>query len=633
MIILKTVNFVQALTNVETVQRFKKKCKSCKKTGHFAKRCPKQKSVNQVQKGHTTSQSSNNDKEDDEFFIGSVSAEVEVDDTPIINDDSNCYSPDDDDVTATVMSIDGDDHSVNFSEWSVVLITNGSYVSYKIDSGAQVNILPKKEFYSSPNRPGLKDTKIRLKAYNSSSIPVLGRCVTQVKQKNRTVPVLFIVADTSSPPILGLTTSENLNLIKRVLKIDTTDIDFLAEYSDCFGQIGCLPGTHHIVLKDHMTPVIHAPRRVPVALRPKLKEELERMKKLDIIEPVNEPSDWVSSLVIVQKPNSSLRACLDPSDLNQAIKRHHLQLPTTDEILSQLSGACYFTELDASNGYWQVRLDDESSHLLAFNTPFGRHRFKRMIYGIHSASEVFQVKVAQIIEGIEECLNSQDDILIWADSKEGHDRRVHEVFSKVRASGLKLNKSKCVFGVTELKFLGHIISERGIEPDPEKVSAIVDMPLPTNKKELQRFLGMVNCLGKFLPNLSDVSALLRKLLKKDVKWCFDAPQIKSVQELKEMVTNNPVLKFYDIQLPTRVSSNVSTEGLGAVMEQQHPDGWFPVAFASRSLSVSEQNYCQLERETLSIVLPVNAFTIMYMEPNFKCEMTINHFVPFSTNQL
>ena len=125
MIILKTVNFVQALTNMETVQRFQEKCRSCKKTGHFAKYCPKQKSVNQVPKGHTSSQSSDNDEEDDEFFIGSISAEVEVDDTPIINDDSNCYSPDDDDVTATVMSTDGDDHSVNFSKWSVVLNTNG----------------------------------------------------------------------------------------------------------------------------------------------------------------------------------------------------------------------------------------------------------------------------------------------------------------------------------------------------------------------------------------------------------------------------------------------------------------------------------------------------------------------------
>ena len=170
-----------------------------------------------------------------------------------------------------------------------------------------------------------------------------------------------------------------------------------------------------------------------------------------------------------------------------------------------------------------------------------------MPYGIHSAPEVFQVKVAQIIEtcieGIEGCLNSQDDILIRADSREEHDRRVHEVLSKVRASALKLNRSKCVFGITELKFLGHIIYERGIEPDPEKVSAIVDMPLPINKKELQRFLGMVSYLGKFLPNLSDVSAPLRKLLEKDVEWCFDSPQIKAVRELKEMVTNNPVLKF------------------------------------------------------------------------------------------
>ena len=228
-------------------------------------------------------------------------------------------------------------------------------------------------------------------------------CHSSQTQKPNSTDIIYCSRYHLSPNFnLGLTTSENLNLIKRVLKIDRTDIDFLAEYSDCFGRIGCLLDTYHIVLKDNMTPVIHAPRRVPVALRPKLKEELERMKTLDITEPVNKPSDRVSSLVIVQKPNGSLRVCLDPSDLNQAIKRHYLQLPTTDEILSQLSGACYFTKLDASNGYWQVRLDDESSHLLAFNTPFGRH--KRMPYGIHSASEVFQVKDAQIIERIEGCL-------------------------------------------------------------------------------------------------------------------------------------------------------------------------------------------------------------------------------------
>ena len=147
MIILKTLNFLQDSSHKRgNCPVFSIKCKSCKKIGHFAKCCPKQKSVNRVQKGHTSSQSSDNEEKDDEFFIRSISAEVEVDDTSIINDDSNCYSPDDDDVTGTVMSIDGDDHSVNFSEWSAILNTNGSDISFKIDSGAQVNILPKRNF-------------------------------------------------------------------------------------------------------------------------------------------------------------------------------------------------------------------------------------------------------------------------------------------------------------------------------------------------------------------------------------------------------------------------------------------------------------------------------------------------------
>ena len=173
-----------------------------------------------------------------------------------------------------------------------------------------------------------------------------------MKLKNRLVPVLFIIADTCSSPILRLKTSENLNLIKRVLHVNSSVTNFTEEYSDCFGEIGCLPGTHHITIHETATPVVHPPRRVPHSLKPKLKEELQRMVDLQVIEPV--------------------------------------------------------TKLDASSGYWQIKVDQESSKLLTFNTPFGRYRFLRLPYGVHSASEVFQASVAKILEGIEGCCNSQD---------------------------------------------------------------------------------------------------------------------------------------------------------------------------------------------------------------------------------
>ena len=166
---------------------------------------------------------------------------------------------------------------------------------------------------------------------------------------------------------------------------------------------------------------------------------------------------WVNATVVAEKPNGNLRVCLDPGPLNQAIKRQHHRLPTAEEIISQMSGATTFSKLDASNGYWQIKVDEESSDLLTFVTIFGRYRFKRMPYGIHSASEILQLEIYKIISGSEGCANSQDDIIVWGNSKEQHDERLKAVFDHIRQSGLKLNAANCVFGVNELTFLGHVI--------------------------------------------------------------------------------------------------------------------------------------------------------------------------------
>lgn len=145
-------------------------------------------------------------------------------------------------------------------------------------------------------------------------------------------------------------------------------------------------------------------------MKPKLKKELEKMEKMGIIKPIQEPTDQVNSLVIVEKQNGRLRLCLDSRDLNKAIKREHYKLPTAEEIFAEMNSPKYFTKLDASNGYWHIPVDEESSKLLTFNSPFERFSFTRLPYVIHSASEVFQVQVAKIIEGINGTRNSQDDI-------------------------------------------------------------------------------------------------------------------------------------------------------------------------------------------------------------------------------
>ena len=176
-----------------------------------------------------------------------------------------------------------------------------------------------------------------------------------------------------------------------------------------------------------------------------------------------------------------------------------------------MPGACFFSKLDASSGYWQIKVDEESSHLLAFGTPLGRYRFKRLPCGIHSVSEVFQREITSIISDVPGSANSQDDIIVWGRTLAEHNERLNKVFLKIRKSGLKLNRKKCQIGVKSIVFLEHIISSEGIKLDPAKIEAITKMPLPNSVNELQRFLGMITYFGEFIPNLAEVISPLRTL--------------------------------------------------------------------------------------------------------------------------
>ena len=182
----------------------------------------------------------------------------------------------------------------------------------------------------------------------------------------------------------------------------------------------------------------------------KHKDELNRMEKLNIIEKISHPTDWVNNSVIVEKSN-------DPKQLNKAIKHHCYQLPIPKEIFSQMAGSKCFTKLDASSGYWQMKINEESSDLLAFNTPFGRYKFLRFPFGIHSASVIFHSGLSQLVQGIKSTASVQDGIIIHAPTFELHNERVRLVLTRVRESGLKLNKQKCKFGASQRPCLGHVV--------------------------------------------------------------------------------------------------------------------------------------------------------------------------------
>ena len=187
--------------------------------------------------------------------------------------------------------------------------------------------------------------------------------------KSNSFKVSFIVVDSDSVPILRLKRSKHLQLIKRICRIETNSETLFSEFHDCFGEIGTLNTTHHIEVKSNVKPVVTPVHKVPHILKQRLEKELKSMVDLDIIETIDKPTDWVNSLVIVEKPNGKLCVSLNPRTLNNAIKHKHLHLPTAEEIFSQKSGACFFLKLDASSRFWQIKVDQESSHLSAFGTP------------------------------------------------------------------------------------------------------------------------------------------------------------------------------------------------------------------------------------------------------------------------
>ena len=204
--------------------------------------------------------------------------------------------------------------------------------------------------------------------------------------------------------------------------------------------------------------------------------------------------------------------------------------------------------------------------MLTFGTTIVRFRFKRLPYGINSASKVFQKTVSSVIFDIEGSANSQDDIVIWEKTLAEHDNRLRKVLLKVRESGLKLNKNKCQFCKNSIVFLGHIISSEGIRVDPSKTDAITKMSVPQSLTELQRFLGMLKYLAKFIPNFAEVNARLRVLLKKDVVFKLQKSQLDVIEKLKTLITSAPILKIFDSNLPTRLKTDASSEGLGALLE-------------------------------------------------------------------
>ena len=257
------------------------------------------------------------------------------------------------------------------------------------------------------------------------------------------------------------------------------------------------------------------------------------MESEGIVSKVDEPTLWCAGMVAVPKKSGTVRIYVDLKRLNQSVMREVYPFPKVDETLAQLSAATIFTRLDANSGFWQIPLSPESRLLTTFVTPFGRYCFNKLSFRISSTPKHFQQRMSRIVSGLAVVVCQMDDVLIFGCNRAEHDARLEAALTRIKAAGITLNRDKCAFGQEKLQFLGHVIDRNGISADPSKVTAIAKMKSPENISELRRFLGMVNQLDKFTPNLATITQPLRELLSKKNSWCWTANQEEAFNATKK----------------------------------------------------------------------------------------------------
>ncbi|KFD60577.1 LOW QUALITY PROTEIN: hypothetical protein M514_27243 [Trichuris suis] len=364
-------------------------------------------------------------------------------------------------------------------------------------------------------------------------------------------------------------------------------------------DIGRTSVLKHDIIRDSNRPVRHPLLRLSPLERNEVSQLIQRMLDNKIIEPSNSP--WAAGIVPVRKKDGSIRLCVDYRKLNEVSRRDAYPIPRVDETLEALARARYY-------GYWQVELTDAAKEKTAFITHDGLFQFNVMPFGLTGAPATFQRLMERVLAGLKwsTCLVYLDDIIVFSLTAEEHIEHLAQVLSRLQEAGFKVNSRKCKLFSKEVCYLGHIVSEKGIEPDPSLTEKMRTYPVPKCLTEVQRFLGMASYYRKFIKNFAAIAKPLHQLTekRKPSEWSL---------ECTEPSTNCDV--------PFILDTDASDTAIGAVLSQTDVQGReHPVAFASRTLTRAERRYCVTRREMLAVITFVEQFR-PYPHRNLRYALT------------
>ena len=288
------------------------------------------------------------------------------------------------------------------------------------------------------------------------------------------------------------------------------------------------------------------------------------------------PAPWVDLVAIVPKNNGEIRLCVDMRQANQAIMRRRYPIPMVDEVLHTMNGSKVVSKLDLKLGYYQLELSPEYREITTFATPDGLFPYKRLLFAVCSAIKQYQHEIAS----------------------------AQATPPNYRASakcGLTLNAEKCLFNTDRLVFMGMLLSEKGFGPTADRVKAVLEVEEQKSASDVRSFLGLANYSNRYIPHFATLSKPLRRLTRKETPFEFGAEQKKCFECLKQKMAEACTLAYFDKNAPTKINTDASPVGVGAVLVQEQDGPWTPVCYASRSLTGCEQRYSQTEKEALGVV--------------------------------
>lgn len=508
------------------------------------------------------------------------------------------------------------------------------------DTGASATIITEKDYIRYEKKPSLEETSLKIYPYLSSTpLHLFGKFSTTVAHRNNRITTDVYVAEGNAVSIISRDASKALQLVAEVASCTspTPSAGFDEILSDCTPVttgIGCYKGEPiHITVDPAIPPVAQPHRRIPFHVRAKVEGKLKQLEAEDIIERAEGPTPWVSPIVVVPKPKTDdIRICVDMRRVNKAIIRERHIIPTLDDVVVDLNGCKVFSKLDLTQGYHQMLLDKESRMLTTFSTHVGLWRYKRMNFGISCAAEMFQKKIADVIEGIPGTRNISDDIYIGGKDDIEHDNRLKRVLNRLQEYHLTINPGKCQYRMPQITFFGHIFDARGVSPDPKKVEAVQRAESPESPTEIRSFLSSVAFCSRYIPRFSTIAAPLRKLTCKDTPWLWGEEEEQSFNAVKNALTCEKTLGYFDPKKETVLYVDASPVGVGAVLTQKNDHNEISTLYyASRSLTQTEQRYSQVEREALAVYWAIFRFNLYVYGNSFTVVTDHKPLLPLFNN--